>query len=642
MFFLNFKKKWKPTTKKKDGLYLFINSQRWQAVVSRGDTCEHHEGLIPKQEEAPYYASFDQALEHTVGAADNLIGEADTIHLLIDRADIVFSSQLPESMRSGGRNTVLKYGCCLTGSDEVSYGQAGVGAFKDKLYSFVDIKVLRAVLGQFNPKVIPKVLDVVPVAYPLLQRCSGREQTYGALYIGVDHCTVLLANDSLATFVIRHLPVGIFTPLTQIAAETAVPIEEILEKLIKQDLFSRLSGLKRKGAKTQKPTDPFSRALDAFKNEIIQGLEKSEEFFKIQRASGSPVVYEIFGEHNLIKGLRKEFQKELGREVIDPGLTLLDVWGIQESPMACNLLQGGVSPLFKHGRVNFSYHEGRYIPTHNILKKQKEKAGRQTKDKGERRRGVRGGTGGQRQRNSIGSTLRTWRKMSNREDGFASDSDERRAPELYFGILAMLCLGLLYLGYDNYGGRLRIYNNIAVNYQGTLSSYTKSRGVLLRSTPVTLKKSDDFSDKVLWTEKFLALGDQIDQSLWLTDVYLTSRSRKVKGEKVETPVLTIEGAAMPSTEGHVYKIAQFIDDLQKDEASFMSDFRKISFKGSELDESEEGIIRFQLEAWYDKNKRIEALQKKKNRQQNGGKSPMGIDSMQENVRNHKKRLEEVL
>ena len=54
-----------------------------------------------------------------------------------------------------------------------------------------------------------------------------------------------------------------------------------------------------------------------------------------------------------------------------------------------------------------------------------------------------------------------------------------------------------------------------------------------------------------------------------------------------------------------------INKLLEDEHYFMNDFREITFDGAKLDQKEaDHIIRFTINAWYDKNKRIKNNQKK--------------------------------
>ena len=107
------------------------------------------------------------------------------------------------------------------------------------------------------------------------------------------------------------------------------------------------------------------------------------------------------------------------------------------------------------------------------------------------------------------------------------------------------------------------------------------------------------SDKVLWTEKFLALGCYASEALWLTDVYLTKGSDSK--DPMQVRKLIIEGAVLPSYDGHLLEIAGFIRRLEEDARNlFMADFKTITFEGASVDlEDVEEVVKFQIEAWYE-------------------------------------------
>jgi len=66
----------------------------------------------------------------------------------------------------------------------------------------------------------------------------------------------------------------------------------------------------------------------------------------------------------------------------------------------------------------------------------------------------------------------------------------------------------------------------------------------------------------------------------------------------------IQGAVLPSTDGHILQIAQFVERLEEDKQGFMDDFREIVFDGAYLDRGEsDAVVRFTIEARYDAKKR---------------------------------------
>ena len=145
-------------------------------------------------------------------------------------------------------------------------------------------------------------------------------------------------------------------------------------------------------------------------------------------------------------------------------------------------------------------------------------------------------------------------------------------------------------------------------------------------------------DKVLWTEKFLALAENMNETMWLTDVYLEVSKRTIGNSEIEEKKLVIQGAVLPSTDGHILQIAEFIERLEQDHAGFMNYFREILFEGAFLDREEaDPVIRFAIEARYDATKRLNA-----NISSSNGRTATSIGEVQETIRSRNKAQEEIL
>jgi uncharacterized protein (UPF0335 family) len=96
----------------------------------------------------------------------------------------------------------------------------------------------------------------------------------------------------------------------------------------------------------------------------------------------------------------------------------------------------------------------------------------------------------------------------------------------------------------------------------------------------------------------------MNESMWLTDVYLEVNNRTIGESEIEEKKLVIQGAVLPSTDGHILQIAQFVERLEEDKQGFMDDFREIVFDGAYLDRGEsDAVVRFTIEARYDAKKR---------------------------------------
>ena len=82
---------------------------------------------------------------------------------------------------------------------------------------------------------------------------------------------------------------------------------------------------------------------------------------------------------------------------------------------------------------------------------------------------------------------------------------------------------------------------------GTLGQNASLRAKVIRemaSKPVE-RLAKTGQDKVLWTEKFLALGCYASKAVWLTDVFLTTATTSAAGKFENIQKLTIKGAILP-------------------------------------------------------------------------------------------------
>ncbi|MGB0712906.1 MAG: hypothetical protein ACPGUC_05035 [Gammaproteobacteria bacterium] len=177
---------------------------------------------------------------------------------------------------------------------------------------------------------------------------------------------------------------------------------------------------------------------------------------------------------------------------------------------------------------------------------------------------------------------------------------------------------VIWWGWNQYAAVEKKYRLAAGGYQSQVSELQKQRQQLTKEGVQPQVTNVDV-DKVLWTEKFLSIGQNMNNHLWLTDVYLSEVQGQIGDGQVVRQKLIIEGAALPSTDGHVFELANFIQRLEADDDRFMSDFREVSFEGAEIGEDNgDEIIRFTLAAWYDDEKRLKHAESSNGKEGSGG------------------------
>ena len=107
----------------------------------------------------------------------------------------------------------------------------------------------------------------------------------------------------------------------------------------------------------------------------------------------------------------------------------------------------------------------------------------------------------------------------------------------------------------------------------------------------------------------LAIAKHMDDKMWISDVYLVNESTVYNSQSVSARKLTIEGAVLPSTTGHILEIARYISLLTEDKL-FIRDFSLITLVGAAIDTLEAAhVVKFTLGAWYDKTK-VKKLEEK--------------------------------
>ena len=180
---------------------------------------------------------------------------------------------------------------------------------------------------------------------------------------------------------------------------------------------------------------------------------------------------------------------------------------------------------------------------------------------------------------------------------------ERRNEMAGYVLFFFLVLGSFYYGWTEYD---TLATRSLASVQNNAGAASESNTMLHDRVHIQGGGAVNiFADKVLWTEKFLALSHNMPPAIWLTDVFLADQEQQVGVTKVQTKKMVMEGSVLPSTDGHILHISKYIRALLGDVNEFMRDFKSIEFKGAQIDTGEqEQIVKFRIEAIYDASKRV--------------------------------------
>ncbi|CAK0773459.1 conserved hypothetical protein [Gammaproteobacteria bacterium] len=528
-------------------------------------------------------------------------------YLLLDSNDLIFVDTKVETLRAASPARVREFGRELLNCRDVAFGYTSFGtvtqgARSNGVYAFADTALLRKILGGLGD-IAPKIREIIPTEVFLFKEAEAYpNEPYGAIFVGAEYTEVVLAHVGIGAVTVRHIPVGIATLVMAVAERTGTRPEEVLTVLKERDYLSDLTGNDRFNEHSLSPQEevlmPLLRKLN---DEIVSTLE----YFRSQRACGAPRKIEIFGETKRIRGLdnwlRSGFPGEIQIEIKGSSELLFDTFIRRPFPIAFNLLKGTEGVLISVGKVKLSFSEKEgMVPSTRATKEVSSTSG------GTTRTGARGRKRAtqQKSRDQSGFLAELKKKFSfsrdEAENEITRDGTENEGA--YFALLATFALLVLYFGYDQYSGFDKQFRSTTSLYSHNFDENNNLRQKIQRQGLISVSTGRE--NKVLWTEKFLAIGNHITENLWLSDIYLEGDSYTVGNNVLSSLKLVMKGAALPKSDGHVGVIADFVDTLMKDEPMFMSDFRDITFGGFTADTTDaDPVVRFTLEAHYDPTKR---------------------------------------
>jgi len=588
-----------------------------------------------------------------------------SVHILLDDPIVQFADAKSLPVNIHNPSALCEFGARYLNVPAACYGNRNFGIFargddsrppqetdfisgerkQDGIYAFMDARQIRVYLSLMDDMAL-KVAAVTPVGDLLLRRSEARPNAaYAALYIAADACYLALANSGVGSALVRTIPVGLMTPVKKTAEANSVTTAEALAEFHERDYFSDIRLGDKTAAADLLTENIYQRTLAPLLKNYFTTIAETLDFFETQRISGRPSGIEIFGDVERLKGFKELLVRNLGIPATFPAESLISLFYKSAQSPSVNLLSGATESLLTIGKKKYTFSREGFVSSADLaretlsvenarLSKQKE----QSRVSRLRKTGKRP-SGETKKKAGGGLSLSFNRLFSRNKQGEpVSDDDDlsgesRDNDRQYFMLFGIVVVGLFYLSWMQ-------FDAVDADYQGKISALQNEvakghnlRKELNRSSRLPANLAPEFN-KVLWSEKFLAIASDMNEAMWLTDVYLSDESREIGSEAVVSKKLTLEGAVLPSFDGHILKIGDYIDRLIKDEEFFMSDFREITFEGAELDAAEEDhVVRFAIAAWYDKNKRVHALEK----EIEAGSSP--LENMQSKVDKHNKLLD---
>ena len=639
-------------------VFLYVGDSGWQAAIVDLHK-ERETRLIGDEGEAVKFladlkdpAQTGQMIEAMFRTATDALRKHEItkiadIRIVFDDPRTLYTDTLPDLFSSASTATLHEYGRSNLYCKSVSYGVArfgpgdrGHGRTHGGVIAFVDASRLGGFLSRLDRQAL-KVMTVAPVADILVRQMADRHVPSAALHVGALSSTMVVANPVVGAVVVRSLPFGVGMLARLLADGNGVSLEETMKSLGEQDL---VSGLRAEAADDREAiTDSaVERILGGSVRGFLSDILGSVDFFEEQRCAGRPSVLEVFGEYGRVRGFERVLAEQLPRgpaplRISFSSKSVLELF--QEMPITAplNLLSEAGGDL-KIGAATYTFNNNRLRPAADV---KREVAAREAATRPAalaaatpRRPSRRGAappaaTSLLARLRQLGSKTKADNEPLSEEDAAAAAADRQG-----FLVLLLMVMGIGYLLYQNYG-------ETRTRYQAMLGSLSANASENVRVQEAVAQGGGQFQvapdvDKVLWTEKVIAVSKHMNNEIWLTDMYLKSDSRTVDKTTITSKKLVMEGAVLPSTDGHIQKIADYIEKLQNDKDLFMSDFKDISFQGLSIDASEtDQVVRFSIEAWYDEAKGQQMRQKSSASSNGGG----ALDRMNQSIGQHNQRLE---
>jgi hypothetical protein len=617
--------------KSTDLLYLYVSDCGWRARCTNPEGVPIGEPLgedlvLPlKGQSASINNIIAQALDKI---GKRTLGNVELMTVVLDDPNVVFVEDSVETEMFSDSNVAVirKFGCEYLGVEEVSYGYARLGlethnepsgasksspasTSKGGVYSFIEVDKLRGYLAAFGD-LAPKIVVMTPAAHAaILGSVSQKIERQCHIFISAYSTVIVIFDLKGSVVVIRSIPVGVLSISNALANAQGLAVDLALSELQRRDCITPVF-LRDVGDGGTELPNQFERVLGPVVRQLGDEIENTLSYFRDQRGGSGQAVSNlvVHGAADRIQGLTGWLSNRLLISVNNTDVDCLKgVMNNRPREDFINLLVGAQGPLFKLGKADWTWNnkkkraslleteaaqENRPNKTKNSTNKKltRRSVGKDSR-KGQRNTGKRGSRGGASKED--GDTFFGLRLGLSKN----GEDDER----LGFGLLALCVAGIIYFGYTQYiQPKLDIRKYAAISFTNLLAKNASlRREVERRSSTSHLSADIGVSDKVLWTEKFLALGCYASEALWLTSVYLSKDGDQEN--LIQVKKLVIEGSVLPSYDGHLLEIASFIRRLEEDPRNlFMTDFKTITFEGASVDfDGIEQVVKFTIKAWYD-------------------------------------------
>lgn len=450
------------------------------------------------------------------------------------------------------------------------------GENKYNVLSAVELTPFRRIVEELGEGVLNlEAVVPLPIAAILAIDRGLLDLTAANLVFPGHHCTSMIIGAKDGPYLIRSFTPGWLSVVKKFEEAGLSRIEAVTALLDRPEL----SG-----------SSAYEGILNPFRREVKAGMDETIKFYRDQ-------LNEIPPDKNLLCGLEIPDILFSGEQADFNPVALVSQLPEDKLP---NILKGTPEPLYKKGSFNYVYD-----PARSAFKEFKEPPKQLTPSS--RKRGRKLGVDYKDARGKLFEIIDLIRKR------LTSGTGKERETKILWDLKIALALPVVVFFFIANG-----YFDLVNQYEKLVSSFAD-----VQSQISFIHKEIEKSAKIpkdFWTEKMMALAGEITPPLFITDFSVGAEDIKGKGaaarsepdssenkaaknqQKAGTEIhshrITIEGASMPPSFGHVREIANFMDRLRKNKV-FMKNITEFTFKGLTLAEGDKGdMVRFSFEAIY--------------------------------------------
>ena len=461
------------------------------------------------------------------------------------------------------------------GFDSAAYGRRIENEAERRLISACRLDLARAYLAALGDLSI-RIASIAPATIFWMAQPNAAE-TRVVLHIGIDGSLLVLSDAASGVVAQRHIRVGAHAFAALVSDTASVPMPAAVREMAERYMVGRAA----------------SGGGAAPLETLATVIQETLAYFTESRLAEPPRMLEAVGAFSVIKGLDTLLAASLGMDVAaQPHQCPIR---LSSSEIDLNLLRGPDFPLFSEGAHEYRFQDNRLGAT-------------ELDERTQQRAKASGGAAKQSSKapqKVFGLTLPQFGQ------GGSEITPTKLAAD---GLVGAGFIGFLVFDFTISPAAAKLAR-AGSNYDAAQSRIGALEAQLgkLRAAARQDAFSGDGADKILWAEKFASVAAALPPSVWLTGASIANTDRHIGDIEVVTTKLVLEGVTKAKSDRRLQDIAQFIQNLEQDDA-FMRDFRRIVFAGlgspnrggSDGDDGTGGDnvgVTFEVHAWYDENKR---------------------------------------